>query len=124
MTRDLLLAKGDTQPLRRHWYKHFIKRHPYIKTLRPRSQDQKRKDAGDYDTIQRWFDRYQRTYIQYGIPTSDQYNMDEKGCVMGVGDNGKVLIPVEEVEAFSAEPGNRDLVSIIESISAERYSRS
>jgi hypothetical protein len=34
--------------------------------------------------------------------------MDEKGFAMGVGDNGKVLIPVEEVEAFSAEPGNRD----------------
>jgi hypothetical protein len=48
--------------------------------------------------------------------------MDEKGFAMGVGDNGKVLIPVKEVEAFSAEPGNRDWVSVIESISAEGYS--
>jgi hypothetical protein len=50
--------------------------------------------------------------------------MDKKGCVMGVGDNGKVLIPVKEAEAFSAEPKNRDLVFIIESVSAKGYSLS
>lgn len=29
VTRDLLLAKGDTQPLGQHWYKHFIIREVY-----------------------------------------------------------------------------------------------
>jgi len=43
--------------------------------------------------------------------------MDEKGIAMGVGDKVKVLVPRSEAQAFIAEPGNRDWVSIIECIS-------
>ena len=42
--------------------------------------------------------------------------MDEQGCVMGVGDNGKALTLVEEVEAFSAEPGI-EIWSLLSSLS-------
>lgn len=39
--------------------------------------------------------------------------MDEKGCMKGIGDNTKVFVPRSEAEAFSAQPGNREWVSII-----------
>ena len=41
---------------------------------------------------------------------------------MGVGSSVKVVILVEEAQAFSAEPGNRDWVSVIEAISTSRQS--
>ena len=47
--------------------------------------------------------------------------MDEKGIAMGVGDKVKVLVPRLEAQAFIAEPGNRDWVSIIECISGGQY---
>ena len=42
--------------------------------------------------------------------------MDEKGCMRGIGENVKVLVPRSEAEAFSIQPGNREWVSIIECI--------
>ena len=47
--------------------------------------------------------------------------MDEKGIAMGVGDKVKVLVPRSEAQAFIAEPGNRDWVSIIECILGSQY---
>ncbi|KIM92733.1 hypothetical protein OIDMADRAFT_173813 [Oidiodendron maius Zn] len=47
--------------------------------------------------------------------------MDEKGCMKGVGENVKVLVPRSEAYAFSAQPGNREWVSIIECISTHSY---
>jgi hypothetical protein len=44
--------------------------------------------------------------------------MDEKGCMKGIGDNVKVFVPRSEAKAFSAQPGNREWVSIIECISS------
>ena len=43
--------------------------------------------------------------------------MDKKGITIKLGDKVKVLIPQSEAQAFITEPGNRDWVSIIKSIS-------
>ena len=47
--------------------------------------------------------------------------MDKKGIAMGLGDNVNVLIPQLKAQAFITEPGNRDWVSIIKSISGSQY---
>ena len=44
--------------------------------------------------------------------------MDEKGFMMGVAASAKVVIPKHEKQAFSAQSGNREWVSLIEAISA------
>jgi DDE superfamily endonuclease len=54
----------------------------------------------------------------YDIHEDDIYNMDEKGCMKGIGDNFKVFVPRSEFEAFSIQPGNREWVSIIECINS------
>ena len=40
---------------------------------------------------------------------------------MGLGNKVKVLIPQSKAQAFITEPGNRDWVSIIKSISGSQY---
>jgi hypothetical protein len=59
--------------------------------------------------------------LLYNINDSDIYNMDDKGYIKGIGNNTKVFVPRVEAEAFSAQPGNREWVSIIECISANGY---
>ena len=107
---QLLQAKGDLEPLGHNWYKNFLARHPDFKTQRSRGLDQSRKDASDPEVLQEWFSLYQRTRLSWNIAEEDTYNMDEKGCMKGIGDNAKVIIPKEECEAFSNQPGNRDWV--------------
>jgi len=103
----LLQDKGDNEPLGQNWYKRFLARHPDLMTKWSRSLDQSRKDATDHTTLQHWFQLYQETCAKYGIADDDQYNMDEKGFMKGIGDDVKVLIPVTEEEVFSIQPGNR-----------------
>ena len=71
MATQLLIAKGDMEPLGQHWYKNFLGRHPQFKLQFSRNLEQKRKDAGDYDTVKRWFELYQETLIKYGIHKLD-----------------------------------------------------
>lgn len=64
---------------------------------------------------------YTATVAKYGVSTDNQYNMDEKGIALGVGDKVKVLIPQSQAQAFATMPGNRDWVSLIECISGSRF---
>jgi len=48
--------------------------------------------------------------------------MDEKGFMKGIGEDAKVIVPRAEVEsAVSIQPGNKEWVSVIESIGANGY---
>jgi hypothetical protein len=49
---SLLQKKGDREPLGHNWYKHFLSRHPTLKTHRSRTLDQSRKDASEYTILQ------------------------------------------------------------------------
>jgi hypothetical protein len=121
LTIGLLQARGDYEPLGQHWYKNFLARHPDLKTAWSRSLDQSRKDATDYTILQDWFKLYRETCATFGISDEDQYNMDEKGFMKGIGDDVKVLVPITEEEVFSIQPGNREWVSVIECIGTNGY---
>lgn len=122
LATEVLRSRGDHRPLGQHWYKNFLTRHSDLKPIWSRNLDQSRKDAADHSTLQKWFELYNTMCARYGIPVEDRYNMDEKGFMKGIGDNGKVIIPVSEKEAWSTQPGNRDWVSVISCINAESYS--
>jgi helix-turn-helix, Psq domain len=94
LTIGLLQAKGDYKPLGQHWYKNFLARHPDFKAAWSRTLDQSRRDATDHTILQDWFKLYRDTCATYGIPIDDQYNMDEKDFMKGIGDAIKVLIPL------------------------------
>jgi hypothetical protein len=84
---ELLVAKGDLEPLERNWYYNFLRRRSDLRTRRSRAMDQSRKGALDNKTLQHWFELYQTTRLKYNIAEEDIYNMDEKGCMMGQGDS-------------------------------------
>lgn len=118
LASQLLVKRGDTQPLGKNWHYSFLARHPDLKTLWSRSMDQGRKDATNHETARKWFDLFLTVRLLYDICDDDTYNMDEKGCMKGIGQNTKVFVPRREAEVFSTQPGNREWVSIIECVGA------
>ena len=116
LVTDLLQKKGDTKPLGQNWYRSYLARHPDLKLKPTISLDQARKDASDIETLEGWFNLYKDICAQYGILVEHQYNMDEKGFMRGAGLNSKVIIPVEEEDAWSIQPGDREWISVIEVI--------
>jgi hypothetical protein len=121
LASQLLLAKGDTKPLGKCWYWNFLARHDELKARRSRALDQSRKDAIDHQTLEQWFNLFQTTRLKYDVADDDIYNIDEKGCMKGIGDNCKVIVPRSKKKPSSIQPGNREWVSIIECISANNY---
>jgi hypothetical protein len=121
LANDLLARRNDTAGVGINWYQHFLHRNPHLKITRSRTLDQARRDAHDYKVLEEWFDLFHTAHIQYGVVDDDIYNMDEKGCMKGIGDNSKVIVPKEEAQATSNQPGNRDWVSIIECINTNNY---
>ena len=95
LAKGLLEQKGDMAPLGKNWYLSFLGRHPELKIRRSRAMDQARQDAMDKKTVQHWFDLFNTTRLIYNITDDDSYNMDEKGCMKGVGDNTNVIVPHE-----------------------------
>jgi hypothetical protein len=58
-------------------------------------------------------------FPKYGIPAENIYNMDEKGIQLGVGQKVKAFVDRDQKEVYSVEDGNRELVTVIETISAD-----
>jgi hypothetical protein len=69
-------------------------------------------------TISEYFELYNSLQQKYNIAPQDTYNMDEKGFAMGVVQRSHVVIPISERDAFLRQDGNREWVSMIETISA------
>jgi hypothetical protein len=57
---------------------------------------------------------------EYSIPPENIYNMDEKGIQLGLGKRVAALVDHDQKTAYQVEDGNRELVTIIETVCADR----
>lgn len=119
---NLLLAKrGSTtiQTVGEKWVYNFTQRHPELKSRFSQEYDYQRAKQEDPKVIQKWFDTIQRTITEHGILLEDIYNFDETGFAMGLTATVKVITRAEYYGQRSVlQPGNREWVTVIESISA------
>lgn len=102
--------------VRKHWTKRFLKRHPQLETTFSRALDNNRAKATHPETIRRWFDLLAKVKEEYQIKVENTYNFDEKGVLMGQAAVAKIIAKLEESRRFKTQPGNRELVTIIECI--------
>jgi len=65
-----------------------------------------------------WFRLVQNKIAEYGISNEDIYNFDETGFQMGVISTAKVVTAAETARTDSVQPGNREWVTVIESINS------
>ena len=119
---ELLLAERvqNASALRpkigQHWVYRFIRRHPELKSRYNRKYDYQRAKCEDPEVIRAWFLLVQNTIAKYGIVDEDIYNFDETGFQMGVISTAKVVTAAEKARTDSIQPGNREWVTVIESV--------
>lgn len=91
MANRLLYAKGDTVKLETNWILAYLNRHSGLKSKYSRTLDQEQYLVEDPQIIQEWFALYTSVKAKYRILDEDTYNMDEKGFMMRVAGNAKVV---------------------------------
>ena len=120
---ELLLAERLTDlRIGKCWVNNFLKRHPELKSKYNRKYDYQRAKCEDPEIIRAWFRLVQNTVNKYGIQNDDIYNFDETGFQMGVISTAKVITASDRACPVSIQPGNREWVTVIESINASGWS--
>lgn len=106
----------------RNWVYRFLGRHPQIILSKPSGLDPKRARAFNRPSVQKYFEKLKETIENFGIPTENIYNMDEKGCQRGGGKKGtcrKCFYSRLTRSKYKHRSANLELITIIECISAD-----
>ena len=126
---DLLLQKRSITDRENHltvgknWVYNFVQRHDSLRSNYNRKYDYQRAKCEDPVVIRAWFRLVQNVIAKYGILDEDIYNFDETGFQMGVISTAKVITGSERAgRPVSIQPGNREWVTVIESVSASGWS--
>ncbi|CBF78361.1 uncharacterized protein ANIA_11091 [Aspergillus nidulans FGSC A4] len=112
---NILLAKRGSTPIQTVGQK-------WLESRLSRQYDCQRAKQENPKVIQAWFNTVRATIEQYGILPDDIYNFDETGFAMGLCAHQKVITKSESCGRRPVlQPGNREWVTAIESISASGW---
>jgi hypothetical protein len=112
------VASAILSKLGYNWVYRFIKRHPELKSSYNRKYDYQRAKCEDPVVVKGWFLLVRNTIAKYGIVDEDIYNFDETGFQMGVITTSKVVTSAEAERTDAIQPGNREWVTVIESVNS------
>jgi hypothetical protein len=116
---SILRCQGEETTVSRRWAKDWlIREHEFLKTLRSKPLEVKRRAAHQKEDIERHFKEYKRCKDHWGILDEDTYNFDETGCMIGMIAGSLVIVPADCTAVYIDDPANRELVTSTECISA------
>lgn len=118
MVRDHV-ASITGGPVGESWVKRFKKRHPDLKVKWTTSLEKCRAKCLNPTLVNEFYDLLEEIIKQYSIVQENVYNMDEKGIQLGVGKKVAAFVDRDQKDLYSVEDGNRELVTVIEAISAD-----
>jgi hypothetical protein len=118
MATRILRLGNDHDPLGQRWLQSFMARQPRVSSIIGRSIEVARADAASPAIVRAFLELFERTRIELNIKLDDIWNMDETGIALGVCTNTRVIARASKRKAYIKAPGNREWVSIIESVSA------
>lgn len=101
------------------WPKRFCKRHPDLKMKKTTGLEKARAKALNQFAVGEFFDMLTEVIEEYKILPGNLYNMDEKGIQLGIGARITAMIDRDQKTVYSIEDGNRELVTVIETICAD-----
>ncbi|KAF1999405.1 DDE-domain-containing protein, partial [Amniculicola lignicola CBS 123094] len=102
------------------WVTRFIKRHDLAAIYAP-TLDANRAYNHDPKTIDDFFKLLKSTKRKHWPQPANMWNMDKKGCMLGQAQAAKVVVgasTTQKKRAFIQQPGNQELVTAIECVSA------
>ncbi len=98
------------------WYQAFLCRQPGITTKLSRNLNRARATAFTSCLINNWFNLSWTTFERYHITFERIYNMDEIGIAMELINQSMVVALHSSADRYLQQPGNRNWVSILETI--------
>jgi hypothetical protein len=107
------------QAVSKSWVKRFKARHPELKLKWTSTLEKCRAASLNPVLVNEFYDLLEEVIIGYGITAENIYNMDEKGIQLGVGQKVKAFVDRDQKDVYSVEDGNRELVTVIETVSAD-----
>ena len=121
MANKLLAIRGG-QPIGKKWTQRFVARSHELKMAFSRAKDRQRILQEDPEVIGAWFKLVSETIAQYGVDKNDVYNFDETGFQMGIIGSMKVVTGSKRrARPTLIQPGDREWVTVIQSICAAGY---
>jgi len=119
---DKLLAVRRGEAVGKHWAERFVTRSSKLKMAFNRAKDRQRILQEDPETIGACFTLVEDTKAKYGVHNDDVHNFDETGFQMGVIGSMKVVTSAERrARPELVQPGDREWVTVIQSICAAGY---
>jgi len=103
-------------PLGPNWATRFVTRHPEIKSVMSEKLDKERWDNVTRTSMEHWFSLYRKVIEEHRILDCNIYNMDEKGCILGISERARILIPSSSSVKYRKQPGDRESATVIECI--------
>lgn len=108
------------RPVGETWPRRFRQRHPDLRVRWTVALEECRARALNQNVVHNFFEMYSELMEKYEIQPQNLYNMDEKGIQLGVGKRSHaVLVDRDQKMVHSIQTGNRDLVTILECLSAD-----
>jgi hypothetical protein len=107
------------KPVGDSWPKRFLARHPDLKVKWTTSLERCRAQSLNPTVVHEYFSLLQDLINEYQIKPENIYNMDEKGVQLGIGSRVAALVDRDQKTAYQLEDGNRELITVIETICAD-----
>ncbi len=121
MADKLLTTRGGI-PVGKNWPGRFVSRTEELKMAFNRAKDRQRILQEDPEVINAWFKLVRDTKTKYGVYDDDIHNFDETGFQMGIICSMKVVTGSERrTRPNLVQPGDREWVTVIQSICAAGY---
>lgn len=105
-------------PMGKNWISRFLNRHPALASKYSTLLERQRAYSNDPRLIKDFFIKLGRLIRQHGLKAFQIFNMDEKGFLMGQAARAKVLCRRGRRNPRVTHDGKRELVTVVESISA------
>ncbi|KAF8236324.1 DDE-domain-containing protein, partial [Tricholoma matsutake] len=94
-------------------------RHPELKVKWSSTLEKCHAASLNPTLVNEFYDLLEEMINTYHIPAENIYNMDEKGIQLGIGQKVKAFIDRDQKDVYSIQDGNRELVTVIETVSAD-----
>lgn len=120
MGQEVYDLKGENNKLYKNQYIGFLDRYRQLRAQFIPPLNKERALAKDPDIIRAYFELYRTTKDEFCIHNNNVYNMNEKGCIIGVISKNRAIVERKAKDAYIIQPGNQEWVSLIECICLTR----
>ena len=101
------------------WVRRFKGQHPKLKVRWSSTLEKCCTASLNPTLVNEFYNILEEMITCNNIPAENIYNMDEKGIQLGIGQKVKAFIDRDQKDVYSVEDGNRELVTMIEYVSAD-----